>query len=116
MANDIRDTSVDDDVCGVHPTRNMSRESMSVSGQAPTAPTGISPSLRNALADSVPSRAPSPAPPVTLAPVGHEHAPRMVLELADKTELQGISFGAEGKSVSGECVFQTGMVLSLIHI
>ena len=34
----------------------------------------------------------------------------MVLELADKTELQGISFGAEGKSVSGECVFQTGMV------
>ena len=32
------------------------------------------------------------------------------MELADKTELQGISFGAEGKSVSGECVFQTGMV------
>lgn len=88
----------------------MSRESMSVSGQAQTAPTGISPSLRNALADGVPSRAPSPAPPVTLAPVGHEDAPKMVLELADKSEFQGISFGAEGKSVSGECVFQTGMV------
>ena len=34
----------------------------------------------------------------------------MVLELADGTEYQGISFGAEGKSISGECVFQTGMV------
>ena len=34
----------------------------------------------------------------------------MVLELADGTQYQGVSFGAEGKSISGECVFQTGMV------
>ncbi len=31
-----------------------------------------------------------------------------VLELADGTAFRGISFGAEGKSVAGECVFQTG--------
>lgn len=34
----------------------------------------------------------------------------MVLELADGTVYQGYSFGCPGKSVSGECVFQTGMV------
>ncbi|OBZ72818.1 Protein pyrABCN, partial [Grifola frondosa] len=33
-----------------------------------------------------------------------------VLELADGTAFRGISFGAEGKSITGECVFQTGMV------
>ncbi|KAL6299175.1 carbamoyl-phosphate synthase [Sparassis latifolia] len=33
-----------------------------------------------------------------------------VLELADGAAYRGISFGAEGKSVAGECVFQTGMV------
>lgn len=32
-----------------------------------------------------------------------------VLELADGTTVRGISFGAEAKSVSGECVFQTGV-------
>ncbi|MBW0471021.1 hypothetical protein O181_010736 [Austropuccinia psidii MF-1] len=34
----------------------------------------------------------------------------MVLELADGTIYQGYGFGAMGKSISGECVFQTGMV------
>jgi carbamoyl-phosphate synthase/aspartate carbamoyltransferase len=34
--------------------------------------------------------------------------PDMVLELADGLALSGTSFGAEGKSISGECVFQTG--------
>lgn len=33
----------------------------------------------------------------------------MVLELADGTVYQGYSFGCPGKSVSGECVFQTGL-------
>ncbi|KZT38386.1 carbamoyl-phosphate synth [Sistotremastrum suecicum HHB10207 ss-3] len=33
-----------------------------------------------------------------------------VLQLEDGTTVKGISFGAPGKSVSGECVFQTGMV------
>lgn len=32
----------------------------------------------------------------------------MVLEFADGTAYEGISFGAPGKSISGECVFQTG--------
>lgn len=32
----------------------------------------------------------------------------MVLELADGLALKGTSFGAKGKSISGECVFQTG--------
>jgi len=35
-----------------------------------------------------------------------------VLELADTSSYRGISFGAEGKSISGECVFQTGLDLS----
>ncbi|KAL0073544.1 hypothetical protein J3Q64DRAFT_1878422 [Phycomyces blakesleeanus] len=30
--------------------------------------------------------------------------------LQDGASFQGVSFGAEGKSISGECVFQTGMV------
>ncbi|KAJ7579732.1 hypothetical protein C8J56DRAFT_1104613 [Mycena floridula] len=33
-----------------------------------------------------------------------------VLELSDGSAIRGLSFGAEGKSVAGECVFQTGMV------
>ncbi|KAI8376213.1 uncharacterized protein BYT42DRAFT_378462 [Radiomyces spectabilis] len=32
------------------------------------------------------------------------------LVLQDGTSFQGISFGSESKSISGECVFQTGMV------
>lgn len=31
------------------------------------------------------------------------------LVLQDGTSFQGISFGSEAKSISGECVFQTGM-------
>ncbi|KAF8906981.1 carbamoyl-phosphate synthase [Gymnopilus junonius] len=53
-----------------------------------------------------------PASPVTSASL-REDAPEMsdaVLELADGSAYRGISFGAEGKSVAGECVFQTGMV------
>ena len=34
-----------------------------------------------------------------------------VLVLADGTAFYGASFGAPGKSVSGECVFQTGKSL-----
>lgn len=49
-------------------------------------------------------------PPATSPPLGQEDSTEMVLELADGTAYRGISFGAEGKSVSGECVFQTGMV------
>ncbi|KZT20717.1 carbamoyl-phosphate synth [Neolentinus lepideus HHB14362 ss-1] len=54
-----------------------------------------------------------PHPPVTVPPqVNGESVPPVdaVLELADGTILRGFSFGKEGKSVAGECVFQTGMV------
>ncbi|KAH9974929.1 carbamoyl-phosphate synth [Lactifluus volemus] len=54
-----------------------------------------------------------PAPPIA-APRLHtsdtQNAPDAVLELLDGTAFCGISFGALGKSVAGECVFQTGMV------
>ena len=86
----------------------MSAENSLVPGQRQAVPAAISPSLHSSLVDQMPSRTPSPAPPATLAPVSAPSAPKMMLELADKTEFQGISFGAEGKSVSGECVFQTG--------
>lgn len=36
-----------------------------------------------------------------------------VLELSDGTLYTGISFGAEQKSVAGECVFQTGMYYAI---
>ncbi|KAI0085254.1 carbamoyl-phosphate synthase [Irpex rosettiformis] len=53
----------------------------------------------------------TPAPPVTAAPADRSNADA-VLELADGTAFRGISFGADNKSISGECVFQTeaGMV------
>ena len=52
----------------------------------------------------------TPAPPVTAYPVrgDGETVTDAVLELADGTAFRGISFGAEGKSIAGECVFQTG--------
>ncbi|PWN30995.1 putative URA2-multifunctional pyrimidine biosynthesis protein [Jaminaea rosea] len=56
------------------------------------------------------SRLPSPSAPATSAPLSGKVDGEMVLELADGTSYRGMSFGAEGKSISGECVFQTGMV------
>lgn len=54
------------------------------------------------------SRIATPAPPASAPPMGGQQGQDMVLELADGTSYTGVSFGAEGKSVSGECVFQTG--------
>ncbi len=51
---------------------------------------------------------PAPALPASAPPLGESHEANMVLELADGSAHSGISFGAEGKSISGECVFQTG--------
>jgi carbamoyl-phosphate synthase / aspartate carbamoyltransferase len=50
------------------------------------------------------------APPVAAASVRDDEGAHLVgvLELVDASAFQGFSFGAEGKSVSGECVFQTG--------
>ena len=70
------------------------------------------PDLSNAARPPLPRTASTinvPAPPVT-APL-HADAPPSdaVLEFNDGTAYSGISFGAEGKSVAGECVFQTGI-------
>ncbi|KAG6906784.1 hypothetical protein DXG01_012117 [Tephrocybe rancida] len=60
----------------------------------------------------VSSSANLPAPPVTSAPLAADGSeqPEGILELADGSAFRGFSFGAEGKSIAGECVFQTGMV------
>ncbi|KAF7328960.1 Bifunctional pyrimidine biosynthesis protein [Mycena venus] len=51
-----------------------------------------------------------PAPPIVASAKSPEIAEDAVLELSDGSAFRGISFGAQGKSVAGECVFQTGMV------
>lgn len=50
---------------------------------------------------------PSPFIPASAAAEETEYIDG-VLELADGSAYRGLSFGAEGKSISGECVFQTG--------
>ena len=50
-----------------------------------------------------------PASPVTFTPLyDGTDMNDGILELVDGSAYRGISFGAEGKSVAGECVFQTG--------
>ncbi|KAF9089764.1 hypothetical protein BGX23_006456, partial [Mortierella sp. AD031] len=52
-----------------------------------------------------------PMPPVSAPPCDQvEPSTVATLVLQDGSSFQGISFGAETKSISGECVFQTGMV------
>jgi carbamoyl-phosphate synthase/aspartate carbamoyltransferase len=55
-----------------------------------------------------------PAPPVTFSSSNNDDAltssSDAILELNDGSAFRGISFGAQDKSVSGECVFQTGSV------
>jgi carbamoyl-phosphate synthase/aspartate carbamoyltransferase len=49
-----------------------------------------------------------PASPITMSASSPNVAEDAVLELSDGSAFRGISFGAQGKSVAGECVFQTG--------
>lgn len=62
-----------------------------------------------------PKRGIIPYPPITPQPAGKDGevlanpAPLMTLELQDGSAYQGYAFGAH-KSISGELVFQTGMV------
>ena len=58
-----------------------------------------------------------PASPVVAAPLvdGNTDWVDGVLELADGSAFRGLSFGAEGKSISGECVFQTGLSLGYVR-
>ncbi|KAG0267870.1 hypothetical protein DFQ27_008050 [Actinomortierella ambigua] len=60
-------------------------------------------------APSQPQQAPYPFAPVT-APNSPEGNTVATLVLQDGSAYQGFSFGAETESISGECVFQTGMV------
>ncbi|KAI0337865.1 carbamoyl-phosphate synthase [Trametopsis cervina] len=69
-------------------------------------PESTRPSLSR-IASGIPA---GPAPPVIAPPTEDGGLADAVLELADGTAFRGISFGAENKSISGECVFQTGMV------
>lgn len=74
---------------------------MSVNGQLAAAATVASPPANDAV----------PAP--TVIPNGVADPPpslptNAVLELADGSKYDGVSFGATGKSIAGECVFQTG--------
>ncbi|KAJ7475150.1 hypothetical protein B0H11DRAFT_1327067 [Mycena galericulata] len=48
--------------------------------------------------------------PASVVPASPGVTQDAILELSDGSALRGISFGAQGKSVAGECVFQTGMV------
>ncbi|KAJ7904980.1 hypothetical protein B0H13DRAFT_2024205 [Mycena leptocephala] len=45
-----------------------------------------------------------------IASANSEASEDAILEMSDGSAFRGISFGAQGKSVAGECVFQTGMV------
>jgi hypothetical protein len=61
-----------------------------------------------------PSRVALPTAPVTAPYNDGSTSVDAVLELSDGSAFRGISFGAEGKSVAGECVFQTGIVQKYI--
>ena len=59
-----------------------------------------------------------PAPPISAPQIlasETKNAPDAVLELIDGTAFSGISFGAQCKSVAGECVFQTGARMAPAH-
>ena len=79
---------------------------------APSNPPHLVGPVRPVLSRAASSFANIPAPPVT-APHSQVHGAatssvEAVLELSDGSSFRGISFGAERKSVAGECVFQTG--------
>ncbi|KJA15215.1 hypothetical protein HYPSUDRAFT_48599 [Hypholoma sublateritium FD-334 SS-4] len=75
------------------------------------APTTSSPA-RPPIARATTAQVGVPTSPVTSPSLRDDGTEMLdaVLELQDGTAFRGISFGAEGKSVAGECVFQTGMV------
>ncbi len=80
--------------------------------QNSSVPNGNLDTLRPALVRAASNFITTPVPPVTAASLteGSTDTVDGVLELADGSAYCGISFGAEKKSTSGECVFQTGSV------
>ena len=78
---------------------------MSINGtleSPPSAAAGALPAVLDA--------APVPVALNGITPNGVHHIfpSNAVLELADGFKYEGVSFGATGKGVAGECVFQTG--------
>ncbi|KIY73951.1 carbamoyl-phosphate synth [Cylindrobasidium torrendii FP15055 ss-10] len=59
---------------------------------------------------TLPRTASTVAVPTPQAMAASKTADDAVLELGDGSAFRGVSFGAENKSIAGECVFQTGMV------
>ncbi|KAG0169580.1 hypothetical protein DFQ28_003555 [Apophysomyces sp. BC1034] len=74
-----------------------------------TSMTHIPAPAANATPLTISPRSPS-APHRPVAAMESKDVTTAALVLQDGTSFQGISFGSEAKSISGECVFQTGMV------
>lgn len=72
---------------------------------------------RPAVSRSVSKANGNPVQPVCFAPTQVRHSLfDAVLELSDGAAYRGVSFGAEDKSVAGECVFQTGQPFLPHHL
>lgn len=68
---------------------------------------------RFAISRSVSKANANPVQPICFSPIQSRRTLfDAVLELSDGTAYRGINFGAENKSVAGECVFQTGRAFS----
>ncbi|KAI9358835.1 hypothetical protein BD770DRAFT_69743 [Pilaira anomala] len=93
-------------------TSNYSIPSVNSAGMAHTLRTGPlipAPAANATPLPSISPRSPSePHRPVTA--YDDKDVTTATLLLKDGSSYQGISFGSEKKSISGECVFQTGMV------
>ncbi|OBZ84544.1 Protein pyrABCN [Choanephora cucurbitarum] len=91
---------------------NFPIPSVAAAGTAPAINTGANIPAPAAHATPLPTQSPrstaGPHRPVTAFEDKDITTAALVLE--DGTSYQGISFGAEARSISGECVFQTGMV------
>ncbi|KAJ3298328.1 hypothetical protein HK104_010904 [Borealophlyctis nickersoniae] len=76
---------------------------------APSPPASVTAAVANAPARPVSPPRTGPYPPITSPPAGTNPTVATLL-LNDGSAYEGFSFGAETKSIAGECVFQTGMV------
>jgi hypothetical protein len=102
------------------PARPFASANMSTVAPASSISSVLNSDVRPAIARSQ-SYAPNgiPAPPIAAPQIlasETKNAPDAVLELIDGTAFSGISFGAQCKSVAGECVFQTGARMAPTHL
>lgn len=89
---------------------NFPIPSVAAGGTAPSINTGVY--IPAPAANATPLPAPSPrspsAPHRPVTAYYDKDVTTAALVLKDGSCYQGISFGSESKSISGECVFQTG--------